>query len=225
MLLHSFLQHSSNSTFSQTQYSFNSFIQHLYDSFKQIHSFKQDSFNTFILSHSNNSFIPSLSENTFILLHSGNTFTLSPSENTFILLHSNNISIQLHSFIPTLNPNQPLFPQDSFKLSLYISNSLSVPFPPLDIKMSLKVSVLFLLFATPVQAIKSMPFLSLAIKIPLQLSLPFLISATPVHSINAIPFFPLAIIILLQLFLLLQSATKALEIPSFSKIAGTKSKT
>src|SRR6267143_1006252 len=207
MLLHSFLQHSSNSTFSQTQYSFNSFIQHLYDSFKQIHSFKQDSFNT------------------FILLHSGNTFILSPSENTFILLHSNNIFIQLHSFIPTHNPNKPLFPQDSFKLSLYISNSLSVPFPPLDIKMSLKVSVLFLLFATPIQVIKSMPFLSLAIKILLQVSFPFLISATPVHSINAIPFFPLAIIILLQLFLLLQSATKALEIPSFSKIAGTKSKT
>src|SRR6266404_738110 len=122
MLLHSFLQHSSNSIFSQTQYSFNSFIQHLYDSFKQIHSFKQDSFNTFILSHSNNSFIPSLSETTFILLHSGNTFILSHSENTFI---------QLHSFIPTHNPNKPLFPQDSFKLSLYMSNSFSIPFPPL----------------------------------------------------------------------------------------------
>src|SRR6266404_1682719 len=118
MLLHSFLQHSSNSTFSQTQYSFNSFIQHLYDSFKQIHSFKQDSFNTFILSHLNNSFIPSLSKTTFIRSH---------SENIFILLHSNNIFIQLYSFIPTHNPNKLLFPQDSFKLSLYMSNSFSIP--------------------------------------------------------------------------------------------------
>src|SRR6266404_5565429 len=152
MLLHSFLQHSSNSTFSQTQYSFNSFIQHLYDSFKQIHSFKQDSFNTFILSHSNNSFIPSLSENTFILLHSGNTFILSPSENTFILLHSNNIFIQLHSFIPTHNPNKPLFPQDSFKLSLYMSKSFLSPVTTFEL---VELSMLFFLSTAPAQAFNS----------------------------------------------------------------------